>query len=209
MLLQLVDLDLGRGRALFAPLAVPDFRSAQNRIRIDRVDADAGFRAFQRQATGEMDLGRLGCAIGSGVGRGGKAVLGSDENDVAAEVLRGTAGRLRAKPGNSRSRGCRCSCSTWKARCSSIGADEAMPAFDTRMSMPPNSTQASAKDEITPSSLVTSSLTLRTASPPNCLAKSAPGCRRALPGRYRPEPRRHPRRSAGRPLRGRCRRRRR
>ena len=51
------------------------------------VDADLRLRAFQRQAAGEMDLGRLGRAIGGGVGRGGEPVLGGDEDDVAADLL--------------------------------------------------------------------------------------------------------------------------
>ena len=75
MFLQLVHLDLRGGSALFAPLAVPDLRAAQDGVGIDRIDADAGFSTFQRQAAGEMDFGGLGGAIGGGVGRRGKAVL--------------------------------------------------------------------------------------------------------------------------------------
>ena len=47
---------------------------------------------------------------------------------------------------------------------SSIGAEEAMPALETRMSMPPYSTQASAKARATASSAVTFISTLRTTS---------------------------------------------
>lgn len=50
---------------------------------------------------------------------------------------------------------------------SSIGADEAMPALDTRISTPPNSTAVSAKAAATAASSMTFMLTERTTSLPN------------------------------------------
>ena len=47
-----------------------------------------------------------------------------------------------------------------------IGADDAIPAFDTRMSTPPNSIAVVAKQSITCASSVTSICTARTTSPP-------------------------------------------
>ena len=97
-----------------------------------------------------MDLRGLRGAIGGGAGRGGKAVLGGDEDDRAAELLASSSGeKPRARRGNSRSRGCPCSAATWRARSSSKGAEEEMPAFETRMSMPPYSTAASVKARAT------------------------------------------------------------
>ena len=87
MLLQLVRAHLVGGGALLAPFAGPDLGAAQHRVGVDRVDADAELRAFQRQAAGEMDLGGLGGAVGGGVGRGGEPVLGGDEDDGAAGLL--------------------------------------------------------------------------------------------------------------------------
>ena len=48
---------------------------------------------------------------------------------------------------------------------SSIGAEDAIPALETRMSIPPNSIDARAKLSATASSLVTSITTERTRSP--------------------------------------------
>ncbi|MNK91836.1 hypothetical protein D3C87_1119510 [compost metagenome] len=87
MLLQIGHLDLGRGRTLLAPLAIPDLRTAQHGIGIDGVDTNARFRPFQREATGEMNFRSLRRAISGSIGRGCKAVLGRNENHVAAEVL--------------------------------------------------------------------------------------------------------------------------
>ena len=73
--------------ALRPPFALPDLRAAQHGVRIDRVDADAERRAFEREAAREMDLRGLGGAIGGGAGRGGERVLRGDEDDAAAEAL--------------------------------------------------------------------------------------------------------------------------
>ena len=60
--------DLVRRRPLRPPLPLPDLRAAQNRVRIDGVGADAVGRAFERKAAREMNLRRLGGAIGRGAG---------------------------------------------------------------------------------------------------------------------------------------------
>ena len=84
---ELIFRDLVGRRALLAPLAFPNSRPPQYRVGINRVDADAVHRAFQRQAAGEMDLRRLGRAIGRRAGRRGEAVLRGDEDDGAANPL--------------------------------------------------------------------------------------------------------------------------
>src|SRR5690606_31467393 len=75
------------GGPLLPPFTGPDSRAAQDRVGIDRVDADPILRPFERQAAGEVDFGRLGAAIGGGIGGGGEPVLGSYEDDIAAEPL--------------------------------------------------------------------------------------------------------------------------
>ncbi|MGO7338482.1 hypothetical protein AB9E32_34965, partial [Rhizobium leguminosarum] len=64
MFLEIVHLDLGRGGALLAPFAAPDLRTAQDRLRVDGVDADAGTRPLPRQAAGKMNFCNLCFATG-------------------------------------------------------------------------------------------------------------------------------------------------
>src|SRR5437762_12193205 len=78
--LKLLLLDPVRLGALLAPFALPDLGAAQYGIGIDHIDANAKRRPFERQATGEMDLRRLGGAVGGGTGRGGNPILRADEH---------------------------------------------------------------------------------------------------------------------------------
>ena len=75
-------------RALLGPFALPDARAAQHRVGIDDIHANAERRAFERQASRQMQLGRLGRAVGRGARRGGQRVLRADEHDGAADALR-------------------------------------------------------------------------------------------------------------------------
>src|SRR3954454_17520578 len=61
--LELVFLDPVRLSALLAPFALPNLRSAQNRIRVHDVDANAERRAFERHAAGNMNFSGLGGTV--------------------------------------------------------------------------------------------------------------------------------------------------
>ena len=87
VLLELVGLDPVGRRALLAPGRVPDARALQDRVGVDRVDADAARAALLGEAAREVQLGRLGGGVGGGVLAGDERVLGGDEDDRAAAAL--------------------------------------------------------------------------------------------------------------------------
>ena len=87
VLLERVGLDPVRGGALLAPRRVPDPRALEDRVRVDRVDADPVGAALLRQAAREVQLGRLRRRVGRRVLAGDERVLGGDEDDAAAAPL--------------------------------------------------------------------------------------------------------------------------
>ena len=88
MRLQFVGGEAVGGGALLPPLAGPDLGTPKDGVGVDRVDPDAGGGAFEGEAAGEVDLGRLCGAVGGGTRRGGEAVLGGDEDDRPPQPLR-------------------------------------------------------------------------------------------------------------------------
>src|SRR5688572_18132858 len=86
--LEIVDAGLVLRSALCRPFALPDARTAQYGVRVDHVHANRMRRAFQREATRQVQLRGLGGAVRGGARRGGEGVLRADENDGTADSLR-------------------------------------------------------------------------------------------------------------------------
>ena len=86
-LLDLVLADAVALRALLLPVPRPDARAADDRVGVHHVDPDAGLGAFEGEAAGEVQLGRLGRAVGRGPGRGHEGVLAPHEDDGSAPAL--------------------------------------------------------------------------------------------------------------------------
>ena len=88
MLVELLGVQVVRRRALLAPRRAPDLRALQDGVRVDGVDPDAVAAALLGQAAREVQLGGLGRRVRGGVLARHERVLGGDEHDRAARVLR-------------------------------------------------------------------------------------------------------------------------
>ena len=88
VLVELLGLEVVRRRALLAPRRAPDLRALQDGVRVDGVDPDAVAAALLGQAAREVQLGGLRGRVRGGVLARHERVLGGDEDDRAAAVLR-------------------------------------------------------------------------------------------------------------------------
>src|SRR5207344_1326853 len=73
--------------ALRLPLGRPERRALDDRVRVDRVDANRVLPALLRQAPREMERGRLRRRVRGRVRAGDERVLRADEDDRAAPPL--------------------------------------------------------------------------------------------------------------------------